>query len=113
MNASQRMRVKVPSLDARAWKLKAWPQAWPLSREIVVTCGWPILGGTRHFNLDEYDGIEVEPQLFSVLALRKDASVFKRRFFIANNLRSHAEARWVASEVERAARRTRKNHRSA
>ena len=73
------------------------------SREIVVTCGWPIVGRVRRFPLAEFDGVKADPQFFAVL--RKDASFLRRHFFLASQLESHAEARWLASEVEKAVRR--------
>jgi hypothetical protein len=71
--------------------------------EIVVNCGWPPLGVRRRFPLDQYDGIDASPESFSVL--RKRASFFKRRFFLATELESNAEARWLASVIENAVRR--------
>lgn len=72
-------------------------------REIVVNCGWPPLGVRRRFSLEQYDGIDASPQSFAVL--RKNASFFKRRFFLATKLESNAEARWLASLIENAVRR--------
>lgn len=72
------------------------------AREIVVTTGWPIFGGARRFDLEEFDGVQADPQFFSVL--RKNAPFLRRRFFLATKLESHAESRWLASEVDRAVR---------
>lgn len=72
------------------------------AREILVTTGWPIFGGTRRFLLEEYDGVQADPQFFAVL--RKNAPFFRRRFFLATKLESHAESRWLASEVDHAVR---------
>lgn len=72
------------------------------AREIVVTTGWPIFGGSRRFLLEEYDGVQADPQFFAVL--RRNASFFRRRFFLATKLESHAESRWLASEVDLAVR---------
>jgi len=73
--------------------------------EIAVTCGWPLFGVTRRFALAEYDGAEADPSSFSVL--RKGGGFFRRRFFLATRLESHAESRWLASEVDAAVRRGR------
>ncbi len=69
-------------------------------REIVVSCGWPLLGLHRRFPMDEFDGIDASVQSFAVF--RKNGSFFKRRFYLATKLESNAEARWLASEIEKA-----------
>jgi hypothetical protein len=48
-------------------------------------------------------GRDASTQFFGVF--RKNASFFKRRFFLATKLESNAEARWLASVIENAVRR--------
>jgi hypothetical protein len=69
-------------------------------REIVVSCGWPLLGLRRRFPMEQFDGIDASTQSFAVF--RKNGSFFNRRFFLATKLESNAEARWLASEIEKA-----------
>jgi len=71
-------------------------------REIVTGCGWPPFALRRRFPLEEFDGIDASTQYFGVF--RKNASLFKRRFLLATTLQSHAEARWLASVIDRAIR---------
>ena len=70
------------------------------SREIVVSCGWPLLGLRRRFPMEQFDGIDASTQSFAVF--RKSGSFFNRRFFLATKLESNAEARWLASEIKKA-----------
>lgn len=72
-------------------------------QEIIVECGWPLLGLRRRFPMEQYDGIDASTQNFAVF--RKNAGIFKRRFFLATKLESNAEARWLASVIEKAVRR--------
>jgi hypothetical protein len=67
--------------------------------EILVSCGWPLLGLHRRFPMAQFDGIEASTQYFGVL--RKNAGFFNRRFLLATTLESNAEARWLASEIEK------------
>ncbi len=69
-------------------------------REIVASCGWPFLGLHRRFPMDEFDGIDASTQSFAVF--RKNAGFFNRRFLLATKLESNAEARWLASVIEKA-----------
>jgi len=69
-------------------------------QEIVVDCGWPPLGMQRRFPIEQYDGIDASTQSFAVF--RKNGSIFKRRFFLCTKLESNAEARWLASVIEKA-----------
>jgi hypothetical protein len=69
-------------------------------QEIIVECGWPLLGLRRRFPMEQYDGIDASTQNFAVF--RKNAGIFKRRFFLATKLESNAEARWLASVIEKA-----------
>jgi hypothetical protein len=73
------------------------------SDQVVVVCGWPLVGITRRFPLSEFDGVFIDPHFLALQ--RRSGSFFRRQFFLATKLSSKAEARWLGGEIDRAIRR--------
>jgi hypothetical protein len=80
-----------------------WPRRLVVGpREITVSCGLWLFGARRRMPTAEAGRVEIDPRRTAILRTRA-AGVVSRSFFVAPPVAmSHAEARWLASEIEAA-----------
>ena len=70
-------------------------------QKITLYCGPPLVGARRHLATAEAEGVVPDPKNFAI-SRKGRTDTFTRTFLVGPPTLKHAEARWLAAEIERA-----------